>query len=81
MAVLHIAEGNSPLFMTTLSLDILHPRSVEYNKSIMQIIAFLIKKVGYMKDFRGYFVLISFVETSCLISKFAPSDGSSREVS
>lgn len=46
MAVLQIASSNSPLFMTTLSLDILHPRSIEYSKSVMQIIAFLIRKVS-----------------------------------
>lgn len=45
LAVLHIASSNSPLFMTTLSLDILHPRSIEYSKSVLQIIAFLIRKV------------------------------------
>lgn len=44
-AVLQIASGNTPLFMTTLSLDILHPKSVEYSKSIMQLIAYLIAKV------------------------------------
>lgn len=46
MAVLQIASSNSPLFVTTLSLDILHPRSIEYSKSVLQIIAFLIRKVG-----------------------------------
>lgn len=45
MAVLQIASSNSPLFVTTLSLDILHPRSIEYSKSVLQIIAFLIRKV------------------------------------
>lgn len=44
LAVLHIASSNSPLFMTTLSLDILHPHSIEYSKSVLQIIAFLIRK-------------------------------------
>ncbi|EJC98476.1 WD40 repeat-like protein [Fomitiporia mediterranea MF3/22] len=44
MAVLQIASSNSPLFVTTLSLDILHPRSLEYSKSVLQIIAFLIRK-------------------------------------
>ncbi|THH09831.1 hypothetical protein EW145_g1735 [Phellinidium pouzarii] len=44
MAVLQIASSNSPLFMTTLSLDILHPRSIEYSRSVLQIIAFLIRK-------------------------------------
>ena len=46
LAVLHIASGNTPLFMTTLSLDILHPRTVEYSKSVMQLVAFLIRKVS-----------------------------------
>jgi hypothetical protein len=46
LAILQIAGTNSPLFMTTLTLDILHPRSVEHQKSIMQLVAFLIRKVG-----------------------------------
>ncbi len=45
LAVLHIAASNTPLFMTTLGLDILSPANVEYRKSIMQIVAFLIRKV------------------------------------
>ncbi|TDL19727.1 hypothetical protein BD410DRAFT_773671 [Rickenella mellea] len=44
LAVLQIASSNTPLFMTTLSLDILNPRSVEYSKSVMQLLAFLIRK-------------------------------------
>ncbi|KAK0185711.1 hypothetical protein F5146DRAFT_1071194 [Armillaria mellea] len=44
LAVLHIAASNTPLFMTTLGLDILSPADVEYRKSIMQIVAFLIRK-------------------------------------
>ena len=44
-AIIQIASNNSPLFMTTLSIDILHPRSVEYSKVIMQMIAFLIRRV------------------------------------
>ncbi|KAK0201531.1 hypothetical protein DFS33DRAFT_1348146 [Desarmillaria ectypa] len=44
LAVLHIAASNTPLFMTTLGLDILSPSNVEYRKSIMQIVAFLIRK-------------------------------------
>ncbi len=46
LAVLQIASSNSPLFMTTLTLDILHPRSVGNQKSIMQLVAFLIRKVS-----------------------------------
>ncbi|KAI0763531.1 WD40 repeat-like protein [Trametes elegans] len=43
-AVLQIAAGNTPLFMTTLALDILHPRSVQHRKSVMQLVIFLIRK-------------------------------------
>ncbi|KAJ4498276.1 hypothetical protein C8R41DRAFT_877942 [Lentinula lateritia] len=44
IAILHIASSNTPLFMTTLGLDILNPTSTEHRKSVMQIVAFLIKK-------------------------------------
>ncbi|KAF8575607.1 hypothetical protein K439DRAFT_1398053 [Ramaria rubella] len=43
-AVLQIASSNTPLFMSTLSLDILHPRTLRQQKSIMQLVAFLIRK-------------------------------------
>lgn len=46
LSVLQIASTNTPLFMTTLGLDILSPTSVEHQKSVMQIVAFLIRKVG-----------------------------------
>jgi WD repeat-containing protein 7 len=49
LAVLQIASNNTALFMTTLALDILHPRSVEHRKSVMQIFAFLIRKVRFQK--------------------------------
>ena len=49
VAVLQIASSNTPLFMTTLSLDILHPKSVQQRNSIMQLVAFLIRKVGLMQ--------------------------------
>jgi hypothetical protein len=45
LAVLQIASSNTPLFMTTLGLDILHPRTVDHRKSVLQIVAFLIRKV------------------------------------
>ncbi|KIY66834.1 WD40 repeat-like protein [Cylindrobasidium torrendii FP15055 ss-10] len=44
LAVLHIATENTPLFMTTLGLDILNPASLEQRRSVMQIVAFLIRK-------------------------------------
>jgi WD repeat-containing protein 7 len=46
-AILRIVTDNTGIFMTTLSLDILHPQSLEHRKSVMQIVAFLIRKVGY----------------------------------
>lgn len=45
LAVLQIASSNTPLFMTTLGLDILAPANLEHRKSVMQIVAFLIRKV------------------------------------
>ncbi|KAH7928777.1 hypothetical protein BV22DRAFT_1058262 [Leucogyrophana mollusca] len=44
LAVLQIASSNTPLFMTTLTLDILNPRNLEHRKSVMQLVAFLIRK-------------------------------------
>jgi WD repeat-containing protein 7 len=45
-AVLQIASSHTPLFMSTLTVDIMHSHGVEHRKSIMQVIAFLIRKVG-----------------------------------
>ncbi|KAJ7626280.1 hypothetical protein DFH06DRAFT_737359 [Mycena polygramma] len=44
LAVLQIASNNTALFMTSLALDILNPLGVEHRKSVMQIVAFLIRK-------------------------------------
>ncbi|KAJ7166355.1 hypothetical protein C8R43DRAFT_985618 [Mycena crocata] len=44
LAVLQIASNNTALFMTTLALDILNPTGVDHRKSVMQIVAFLIRK-------------------------------------
>lgn len=43
-AVLHVVTTDTGIFMTTLSLDILHPHSLEHRKSVMQLVAFLIRK-------------------------------------
>jgi hypothetical protein len=45
-AVLHIVTNNTGIFMATLSLDILHPQSLEHRKSVMQLLALLIRKVS-----------------------------------
>ncbi|KIK98529.1 hypothetical protein PAXRUDRAFT_800852 [Paxillus rubicundulus Ve08.2h10] len=44
LAVLQIASSNTPLFMTTLTLDILNPKTLEHRKGVMQLVAFLIRK-------------------------------------
>ncbi|KAI0076735.1 WD40 repeat-like protein [Panus rudis PR-1116 ss-1] len=43
-AILHIASTNTPLFMTTLSIDILQPRNVQHRRAVMQLVIFLIRK-------------------------------------
>jgi WD repeat-containing protein 7 len=47
-AVLQITSTNTPLVMTSLSMDILHVTDVQQRKSLMQMLAFLIRKVGLM---------------------------------
>ena len=46
-AVLQVMSSNTPLVMTTLSMDILHVTDVQQRKSLMQMLAFLIRKVGF----------------------------------
>lgn len=55
LAVLSIASNNMPLFMGTLCLDILTPPTVEHRRSVMQILAFLIKKVIFFFSSSVYF--------------------------
>lgn len=43
-AILQIASTSTALFMATLTLDILNPKSLEHRKIMMQIVAFLIRK-------------------------------------
>ena len=57
IAVLQIASINTPLVMTTLSMDILHVTDVERRKSLMQMLAFLIRKV--LKDLEQVVVLLT----------------------
>ncbi|KAF9483399.1 WD40 repeat-like protein [Pholiota conissans] len=44
LAVLSIASNNMALFMGTLCLDILTPPTMEHRRSVLQILAFLIRK-------------------------------------
>ncbi|KAI0027931.1 hypothetical protein K488DRAFT_60036 [Vararia minispora EC-137] len=43
-AILHILAHNTALFMTTLLLDIVKPQSIEHSRSVMLLVAFLIRK-------------------------------------
>jgi len=45
LAILQIASSNTALFMTTLGLDILTPPTLEHRRSVLQVVAFLIRKV------------------------------------
>ena len=44
LAVLQIAASNTPLFISTISLDIMDATSVEHRSSTMQLVAFIIRK-------------------------------------
>ncbi|WWD20135.1 hypothetical protein CI109_104611 [Kwoniella shandongensis] len=44
LAVLHVASSNAPLFMSTLSMDILDARSAEARSSIMKLCVFMARK-------------------------------------
>jgi WD repeat-containing protein 7 len=46
LAVLQIASSDTPLFMTTLTADILQPKDTAHRKAVMQLVAFLIKRVS-----------------------------------
>ncbi|SPO20149.1 uncharacterized protein UTRI_00545_B [Ustilago trichophora] len=43
-ATLQIAAENTPLFMTTLSLDILHARSAAHCAATMRLVAFMVRR-------------------------------------
>lgn len=58
-AVLQIAADNTPLFMTTLAMDILHPRDMQYRKAVMQLVIFLIRKVSRSPSCRPAVLLMS----------------------
>ena len=45
LAVLSIASNHMPFVMNTLCLDVLNPPTMEHRRSVLQVVAFLIKKV------------------------------------
>jgi hypothetical protein len=44
LAVLHVASSNAPLFMSTLSMDILDAKTVQGRTSIMTLCVFMARK-------------------------------------
>lgn len=44
LAVLHVASSNAPLFMSTLSMDILDAKSVQGRTAIMKLCVFMARK-------------------------------------
>lgn len=84
-AVLHVVTTDTGIFMTTLSLDILHPHNLEHRKSVMQLVAFLIRKVLFSSfhSLSQTFLIFSpslSKETSCHTSQSSKTDGSGGEV-
>ena len=58
-AVLNIVTHHTGLFMTTISIDIMNPRDVEQRRSVMQLVAFLIRKVNCIS--KGYTTFYSYI--------------------
>ena len=52
--VLHIAKTNTPLFISTISLDIMDTNSIEHRGSTMQLIAYIIRKVCCSRELLEY---------------------------
>jgi len=79
-AILQIASTSTALFMATLTLDILNPKSLEHRKIMMQIVAFLIRKVCIAATTSHNPTLNSHTETFTIIFKSPAPDGSCSEV-
>ena len=78
-AVLQVVTSDTGIFMTTLSLDILHPQSLEHRKSVLQLVAILTRKVCRSRnDFRNIrpHRCLSFSETPRHLSSSSQARGS-----
>lgn len=51
LAILSITSNDMPFLMSTLCLDVLSPPTMEHRRSVLQVLAFLIKKVFYRCSF------------------------------
>lgn len=79
-AILQIASTSTALFMTTLTLDILNPKSLEHRKIMMQVVAFLIRKVCIADTTSHNPTINSHTEAITIIFKPPAPDGSGSEV-
>ena len=79
-AVLQIASTSTALFMTTLTLDILNPKSLEHRKTMMQLVAFLIRKVCIPATTSNGTAPNSRAETLIIIFKPPAFDGGGSKV-
>ncbi len=75
LAVLSIASDHMPLLMNTLCLDVLSPPTMEHRRSVLQVVAFLIKKVILSMNFIVIW-LISLIATFCSTAPSPSVDGS-----
>ena len=82
LAVLAIAGNSMPLLMGTMCLDILTPPSVEHRRSVLQILAFLIRKVFLFFDSNKDLIHLNrLLASSRFTTKSSSVNGSRREIS
>ena len=84
LAVLAIAGNSMPLLMGTMCLDILTPPSMEHRRSVLQILAFLIRKVFFFRcDSNKDLVVLKLLllAPSCFTTKSSSVNGSRRKIS
>lgn len=72
--VMHIAANDTPLFVSTISLDIMDATSVVHRNSTMQLIAFIIRKAGLRVYHIDNVLTLRLVETDDIVSQ-SPSTG------
>ena len=79
--VLLIAAKNTPLFISTISLDIMDSTSVSDRNSTMQLVAFIIRKaINHVFWSQPFTDVLSLSETDDLVSESSPSGGSCGQV-
>ena len=51
LAILSITSNDMPFLMSTICLDVLSPPTMEHRRSVLQVLAFLIKKVFHCSSY------------------------------